>query len=77
MESITTLPQTEAFFIEIPKVDINRFKGLMNVMGWTFRKKEENEIDTADSEEWTAEEEREAFLYTSRINASKMCTKYL
>lgn len=28
-------------------------------------------------EEWTEEEEREAFLHTSRVNAAKMCSKYL
>lgn len=28
-------------------------------------------------EEWTEEEEREAFLYTSKVNAAKMFAKYL
>jgi len=28
-------------------------------------------------EEWTQEEEREAFLHTSKVNASQMFAKYL
>lgn len=34
-------------------------------------------ITQETEEEWTAKEEREAFLYTSRINASNMFAKYL
>lgn len=29
------------------------------------------------NEDWTADEEREAFLHTSKVNASKMFAKYL
>ncbi len=29
------------------------------------------------TDEWTEEEEREAFLYTSKVNAAKIMAKYL
>lgn len=34
-------------------------------------------INPANAQEWTEEQEREAFLHTSRVNAAKMCAKYL
>ncbi len=77
METSTLMSQTETFSIQIPKVDIKRFKGLMKVMGWTFSKNTDKTKSAAMSEEWTEEEEREAFLHTSRVNAAKMCSKYL
>lgn len=38
METSTVTSQVETFSIQIPKVDVKRFKGLMKVMGWTFSK---------------------------------------
>ena len=73
---MTAQPEMLDFTISIPKVDLKRFKGLAKAMGWDFAKKEPN-TQVADAEEWTAEQEREAFLHTSRINAAKMCAKYL
>ncbi len=67
---------TDVLTISIPKVDLKQFKGLAKAMGWVFEKKE-TEIKAVDTEEWRAEQEREAFLHTSRINAAKMCAKYL
>lgn len=32
---------------------------------------------TQVSDDWTEDEEREAFLHTSKVNASKMFAKYL
>ena len=69
-------PEMMDFTISIPKVDLKRFKGLAKAMGWVFEKKEP-EIKAVEAEEWTAEQEREAFLHTSRVNAAKMCAKYL
>lgn len=40
MAAATTPQAMESFTINIPKVDIKRFKGLVKAMGWTFRKVE-------------------------------------
>ncbi|MDO4823345.1 MAG: hypothetical protein Q4A08_04155 [Bacteroidales bacterium] len=78
METSTLTSKIETFSIQIPKVDIKRFKGLMKVMGWTFSKNDAKKVEPETMlEEWTEEEERDAFLYTSRVNAAKMCSKYL
>lgn len=75
MEAVVQ-PQMETLTIRFPKVDLQRLKGIAKAMGWTLEKKE-SETAVANTEEWTAEQEREAFLHTSRINAAKMCAKYL
>ena len=66
----------ETLTIKFPKVDLQRLKGIAKAMGWTLEAKEPV-AKTDDTEEWSEEQEREAFLYTSRINAAKMCAKYL
>ena len=76
MATMTANPEMMDFTIRIPKVDLKRFKGLAKAMGWVFEKKEP-EIKAVETEEWTAEQEREAFLHTSRVNAAKICAKYL
>ena len=43
----------------------------------TYNTKEEARVAFHRSIEMRAEQEREAFLHTSRINAAKMCAKYL
>ena len=37
--------QTMPFTINIPKVDLKRFKGLAKAMGWTFEKVETSQLD--------------------------------
>lgn len=59
MAAISIQNQTQAFTINIPKLDIKRFKGLARVMGWTF---EESNADYYESEAFyrdidTAEQE--------------------
>lgn len=34
-------------------------------------------VTQTTNDEWTEEEEREAFLYTSKVNAAKIMAKYL
>ena len=36
MKTLTAQPQTTPFTINIPKVDLKRFKALAKAMGWTF-----------------------------------------
>lgn len=53
MSAIAIQPQTESFTIEIPKIDLKRFKGLVKAMGWTFRKTEPKVLgDLTDEECW-------------------------
>ena len=56
METSAVTSQVETFSIQIPKVDVKRFKGLMKVMGWTFSKNAVQKVapDTM-LEEWTEE----------------------
>lgn len=37
-----TIQQETIFTINIPKMDVKRFKGLAKAMGWTFEKVEDN-----------------------------------
>ncbi len=37
-----TIQQTTPFTINIPKVDLKRFKGLAKAMGWTYEKVEQD-----------------------------------
>lgn len=71
----TTANQMESFTISIPSIDLKRLKGIAKAMGWRITKQEKTKEN--DSSEWTEEEEREAFLCTSRANAARMCAKYL
>lgn len=38
----TTIQKETIFTINIPKMDIKRFKGLAKAMGWTFEKVKDN-----------------------------------
>lgn len=40
--AIATIQQETIFTINIPKMDVKRFKGLAKAMGWTFEKVEDN-----------------------------------
>ncbi len=52
---------------------------------WTFindmvnvnTQKKKNAVVSQTDDEWTEEQEREAFLYTSKVNATKIFAKYL
>ena len=45
MATSTIQQQTMPFTINIPKVDIKRFKGLAKAMGWTYEKVETKHED--------------------------------
>ena len=71
-----TLQDPMTFFsIGVPSVDLARFKGIVAAMGWSLSK--QGVVDASQYSEWTEEEERVAFLQTSRANASKIMGKYL
>lgn len=38
MQTAVSQMQTESFAINIPKIDLKRFKGLAKAMGWSFEK---------------------------------------
>lgn len=40
MKAATIQAQTQTFTVNVPKLDIKRFKGLAKAMGWTFEKTE-------------------------------------
>ena len=52
---------------------------------WTFindmvnvnTQKKKNAVVSQTDDKWTEEQEREAFLYTSKVNAAKIFSKYL
>ena len=52
---------------------------------WTFindmvnvkTPKKKSAVVSQEDDEWTEEQEREAFLYTSKINSAKIFAKYL
>lgn len=69
--------QTETLAIEIPKVDLQRLKGIAEAMGWKLKSIQEADASQPTTEEWSEQEEREAFLHTSRVNAANMMSKYL
>ena len=46
MATTRTIKQTLPFTINIPKVDLKRFKGLAKAMGWTFE--EYPEVDETE-----------------------------
>lgn len=45
MNTATIQQQTTPFTINIPKVDLKRFKGLAKAMGWTYEKVEPKHED--------------------------------
>ena len=47
MATMTINQQITPFTINIPKVDIKRFKGLAKVMGWTFEEVETDYYESA------------------------------
>lgn len=77
MAAETIQQQMEDFTISVPKVDLNKLKGIAEAMGWTLKKEDPKGEISLEDEEWTEEEEREAFLHTSRKNAAEIYAKYL
>lgn len=47
MATMTIDQQITPFTINIPKVDIKRFKGLAKAMGWTFKEAEPDYYESA------------------------------
>lgn len=62
------VPETDSINIEVLKQKVNAFVAQLIANPGA---------DLAKAPDIEAQEEKEAFLYTSRINASKMFAKYL
>lgn len=65
---------------EVPEskhIDIEALKQKVNTYVKQLIANQEDDIVLTDDTELQAQKEKEAFLYTSRINASKMFAKYL
>ena len=61
----------------LPEIE-NAISHLRGVISVSTRKKRDKKVaKSSEAEEWTREQEREAFLHTSRVNASKILAKYL
>lgn len=67
IDDMTLLPEIENA--------ISHLRGVISVS--TRKKRVKDAAKSSESEEWTREQEREAFLHTSRVNASKIFAKYL
>ncbi|MBO7462403.1 MAG: hypothetical protein J6T96_07385 [Bacteroidales bacterium] len=56
---------------------IDKIWAFINDMVNVKTQKKKNAVASQTDDEWTEEQEREAFLYTSKVNAAKIFAKYL
>ncbi|MBO7565494.1 MAG: hypothetical protein J6T60_00135 [Bacteroidales bacterium] len=56
---------------------IDKIWAFINDMVNVKTQKKKNAVASQTDDEWTEEQEREAFLYTSKVNAAKIFAKYM
>ena len=56
---------------------IDKIWAFINDMVNVKTQKKKSAVVSQTDDEWTEEQEREAFLYTSKVNATKIYAKYL
>ncbi len=56
---------------------IDKIWGFINDLVNVKTPKKQSDTVSQTDDEWTEEQEREAFLYTSKVNAAKILAKYL
>lgn len=68
----TIQSQMESITISCPKVELKKLKGIVKAMGWVIIETKRVAKSESEESEWTEEQERDAFLCTSRFNAAQL-----